>query len=357
MSTEYLQEQTRKILSNDDIDKFEFRNAINHLLLKDIPDSAIAEFITALTNRGVDHTELRIIREVILAHSHLITPKVSGPLIDNCGTGGDMVNSFNISTAASIIASASGVNVAKHGNRSASGLCGSADFFENAGFNLETEEQVIIETLERNGLSFLFAPKFHPDLKRLSAIRKQLGFKTVFNIIGPLCNPCTNITGQVIGISDPKFFDLLSNAMTESRLKQIILVHSSDGMDELSNTSSNIILSIKSGKIERQEVNPTILNLKIVKRDQIQINSIVDSVKSTLETIYGKSTDAKQDIVALNVAIALIAGGKVSEINDGIKMARELVKSEEPKTKLRELISCCGNVQKLDILEEKFSLK
>jgi anthranilate phosphoribosyltransferase len=357
MSTEYLQQQTRKILSHEDIDEFEFRNAINHLLLKDIPDSAIADFITALTNKGVDHDELRIIREVILAHSHLIKPKVSGPLIDNCGTGGDMVNSFNISTAASIIASASGISVAKHGNRSASGLCGSADFFENVGFNLETEEQAIIETLERNGFSFLFAPKFHPDLKRLSAIRKQLGFKTVFNIIGPLCNPCTNITGQVIGISDPKFFDLLSNMMTESRLREIILVHSSDGMDELSNTSSNIMLRIKSGKIEREEVNPTLVNLKIVKRDQIQITSVADSVKSTLETIYGRSTDAKQDIVALNVAIALIAGGKVSEINDGIKMARELVKSEEPKTKLRELISCCGNVRKLDILEEKFSLK
>ena len=206
------------------------------------------------------------------------------------------------------------------------------------------------------GISFLFAPKFHPSLKRLSVIRKQLGFKTVFNIIGPLCNPCTNITGQVIGISDPKIFDLISNAMIKSHLKKIILVNSSDGMDELSNTSSNMMLSIESGKIERQEIDPTLLDLKIVKREQIQISSIGDSVKSTLETIYGKSTEAKQDIVSLNAAIALIAGGKVTEINEGIKMARELVKSEIPKTKLRELISFCGNVQKLDILEEKFSL-
>jgi anthranilate phosphoribosyltransferase len=356
MSTEYLQQQTRRILLNDDIDEFEFRNAIDHLFLEDIPDSTIAAFIKALTIRGVNYNELKIIREVILDHSYCITPKVTGSLIDNCGTGGDMVNSFNISTAASIIASASGINVAKHGNRSASGLCGSADFFEHVGFNLDTEERTLVDALEENGFSFLFAPKFHPNLKRLSVIRKQLGFKTVFNIIGPLCNPCTNITGQVIGISDPKIFDLVSNAMIKSHLKKIILVHSSDGMDELSNTSNNMMLSIESGKIERQEIDPTLLDLKIVKREQIQISSIVDSVKSTLETIYGKSTEAKQDIVALNAAIALIAGGKVTEINDGIKMARELVKSEVPKTKLRELISCCGNVQKLHILEEKFSL-
>ena len=356
MSTEYLQQQTRKILLNDDIDEIEFRNAIDHLLLEDIPDCTIAAFITALTIRGVNYNELKIIREVILAHSYPITPKVSGSLIDNCGTGGDMVNSFNISTAASIIASASGINVAKHGNRSASGLCGSADFFEHVGFNLETEERALIDALEGNGFSFLFAPKFHPNLKRLSVIRKQLGFKTVFNIVGPLCNPCTNITGQVIGISDPKNFDLVSNAMIKSQIKKIILVHSSDGMDELSNTSSNMMSSIESGKIERQEIDPTLFDLKIVKREQIQISSIGDSVKSTLETIYGKSTEAKQDIVALNAAIALIAGGKVTEINDGIKMARELVKSEVPKTKLRELISCCGNVWKLDSLEEKFTL-
>lgn len=356
MSTEYLQQQTRKILLTEDIDEFEFRKAIDHLLLEEIPDCTIAAFITALTSRGVNYSELRIIREVILAHSYLITPKVSGSLIDNCGTGGDMVNSFNISTAASIIASASGINVAKHGNRSASGLCGSADFFEHVGFNLDTEEQALIDALEGNGFSFLFAPKFHPNLKRLSVIRKQLGFKTVFNIVGPLCNPCTNITGQVIGISDPKIFDLISNAMIKSPLKKIIIVRSSDGMDELSNTSSNIMLSIESGKIERQEVDPMLLDMKIVKREQIQISSIGDSVKSTLQTIYGKSTEAKQDIVSLNAAIALIAGGKVTEINDGIKMARELIKSEVPKTKLRELISCCGNVRKLDILEEKFSL-
>ena len=356
MSTEYLQLQTRKILAKGNIDASEFRNAINLILLDEIPDCTIASFLTALTYRGVSYNELRIIREIMINHSHSITPNVTGPLIDTCGTGGDMANSFNISTAASIVASASGINVAKHGNRSASGMFGSADFLEYIGFNLDTSEKAIIDSIESIGMSFLYAPKFHPRLKRISSIRKQLGFKTIFNIIGPLCNPCTNITSQVIGISDPKFFELISNAMIKTNIKKIILVHSLDGMDELSNTARNNMLILKSGNIERHEVDPKLLDLKVVKKEQIQVRSIEDSVKTTLQTIYGKSTRAKEDIVILNASIALIAGEKTTDINDGIKIARELVKSEIPRTRLRELISCCGNVQKLDLIDEKFSL-
>lgn len=356
MSTEYLQKQTRKILSKEDIDEIDFRNAINLIFLDEIPDSTIASFLTALTSRGVSSDELRIIRDIMLGHSFQITPKVKGALIDNCGTGGDMANSFNISTAASLVASASGINVAKHGNRSASGMFGSADFFEYIGFDLNMPENRAVESLEGLGYAFLFAPKFHPKLKRISGIRKRLGFRTIFNIIGPLCNPCTNITAQVIGISDPNFFELVSNAMINSTIKKIFLIHSLDGMDELSNTSRNIMFIVKSGKVEKHEVDPELLDLKVVGKDQVQIKSAEDSVKTTLQTIYGKSTPAKQDIVALNTAVALIAGEKTTDINDGIKIARELVKSEVPRNRLRELISCYGNIQKLDLVEKKFSL-
>jgi anthranilate phosphoribosyltransferase len=356
MSTKYLQQQTRKILSNEQLGKSEFKNTINLVFLDEIPDCTIASFLTALTYRGVSYDELRIIREIMIEHSHLITPNVSGPLIDNCGTGGDIAKSFNISTAASIVASASGINVAKHGNRSASGMFGSADFFEYIGFNLEISEKKVIETLEQVGYTFLFAPKFHPNLKRIAGVRKDLGFKTIFNMIGPLCNPCTNITAQVIGISDPKFFELISNSMINSKINTIIIVHSFDGMDELSNTSRNTMLTLKSGHIERIEVDPEVLDLKVVRKEQIQVHSTEDSVKSTLQTIYGKATGAKQDIVVLNTALALIAGEKAENMNDGIKIARELIKSEVPKTKLRELISSCGNIQKLNIVEKKLSL-
>ena len=356
MSTEYLQKQTRKILSKEDIDEIDFRNAINLIFLDEIPNSTIAAFLTALTFRGVSSDELRIIRDIMLAHCFQITPKVNGALIDNCGTGGDMANSFNISTAASLVASASGINVAKHGNRSASGMFGSADFFEYIGFDLNMPEERAVESLERLGYAFLFAPKFHPKLKRISGIRKRLGFRTIFNIIGPLCNPCTNITAQVIGISDPNFFELVSNAMINSTIKRIFLIHSLDGMDELSNTSRNIMFIVKSGKVEKHEVDPELLDLKVVGKDQVQIKSVEDSVKTTLQTIYGKSTPAKQDIVALNTAVALIAGEKTTDINDGIKIARELVKSEVPRNRLRELISCYGNIQKLDLVEKKFWL-
>jgi anthranilate phosphoribosyltransferase len=356
MSTEYLQKQTRKILSKEDINADDFTNAVKLIFMDEIPDPTIASFLAALSFRGITANQLKIVRDIMIQNSHRITPRIKGSLIDNCGTGGDLSNSFSISTAASIVASASGINVAKHGNRSASGLFGSADFFEYVGLDLTMPESRTIESLEKLGYAFLFAPRFHPKLKRLSSIRKRLGFKTIFNLIGPLCNPCTNITSQVIGISDPTFFELASSAMISSNLKKVFLVHSLDGMDELSNTSNNILVILQSGKVERQEVDPKLLDLKVVKKEQIQIKSIEDSVKTTLETIYGKSTSAKQDIVILNTAVALIAGERASDLNEGIKIARELVKSESSRTKLRELISRYGNIQKLDHIEKEFSL-
>lgn len=355
MSTEYLQKQTRKILSKEDVDADDFTNAVNLIFMDEIPDSTIASFLAALTFRGISANQLKIVRDIMIQNSHKITPRINGVIIDNCGTGGDLSNSFSISTAASLIASASGVNVAKHGNRSASGLFGSADFFEYIGLDLTMPESRTIESLEKLGYAFLFAPKFHPKLKRLSFIRKRLGFKTIFNLIGPLCNPCTNITSQVIGISDLNFIELVSSAMINTNLKKILLVHSLDGMDELSNTSNNILIILQSGSVERLEVDPKLLDLKVVKKEQIQIKSVEDSVKTTLETIYGKSTSAKQDIVILNTAVALIAGERASDLNEGIKIARELVKSEAPRNKLRELISTCGNIQKLDHIEKEFS--
>ena len=356
MSIEHLQKQTRKILSKEDIDADDFTNAVNLIFVDEIPDPTIASFLAALSFRGVTANQLKIIRDIMIQNSHRITPRIDGALIDNCGTGGDLSNSFSISTAASIIASASGINVAKHGNRSASGLFGSADFFEYIGLDLTIPETKIVESLEKLGYAFLFAPKFHPKLKRLAGIRKRLGFKTIFNLIGPLCNPCTNITSQVIGISDPKFIELVSRAMINSNLKKILLVHSLDGMDELSNTSSNIMVILQSGKVEIQQVDPKLLDVKVAKKEQIQIKSVEDSVKTTLQTIYGKSTSAKQDIVILNTAVALIAGERAIDLNEGIRIARELMKSGAARTKLRELVSAYGNIQKLDHIEKEFSL-
>lgn len=160
----------------------------------------------------------------------------------------------------------------------------------------------------------------------------------------------------MIGISDPKFIELVSRAMINSNLKKILLVHSLDGMDELSNTSSNIMVILQSGKVERQQVDPKLLDVKVAKKEQIQIKSVEDSVKTTLQTIYGKSTSAKQDIVILNTAVALIAGERAIDLNEGIRIARELMKSGAARTKLRELVSVYGNIQKLDHIEKEFSL-
>ena len=246
--------------------------------------------------------------------------------------------------------------VAKHGNRSASGLCGSADFFERIGFNLDSSVENVLRCLRKTGMSFFYAPKFHPALRRISSIRKQIGFKTVLNFVGPLCNPCTDITGQVIGVSDLGLLGPISEVMFDSEINHIILVHSDDGLDELSNTSESTVIDIKKSGCRQYRFSPKSVNIHLATPRDIQASSMEDSVKYTMQVIYGVASSAKEDIVILNSSLALMVGDKVDTIEEGIEMARSAVRSGAPKAKLRELVDLCGNKDKLEQLEKVYNL-
>ena len=246
--------------------------------------------------------------------------------------------------------------VAKHGNRSASGLCGSADFFERIGFNLDSSVENVLSCLRKTGMSFFYAPKFHPALRRISSIRKQIGFKTVLNFVGPLCNPCTDITGQVIGVSDLGLLGPISEVMFDSEINHIILVHSDDGLDELSNTSESTVIDIKKSGCRQYRFSPKSVNIQLATPRDIQASSMEDSVKYTMQVIYGVASSAKEDIVILNSSLALMVGDKVDTIEEGIEMARSAVRSGAPKAKLRELVDLCGNKDKLEQLEKIYNL-
>lgn len=267
-----------------------------------------------------------------------------------------MIDTFNISTAAAIVAASAGCKVAKHGNRSASGLCGSADFFERIGFNLDSSVENVLRCLRKTGMSFFYAPKFHPALRRISSIRKQIGFKTVLNFVGPLCNPCTDITGQVIGVSDLGLLRPISEVMFDSEINHIMLVHSDDGLDELSNTSESTVIDIKKSGSRQYRFSPKSVNIHLATLRDIQASSMEDSVKYTMQVIYGVASSAKEDIVILNSSLALMVGDKVDTIEEGIEMARIAVRSGASKAKLRELVDLCGNKEKLERLEKVYNL-
>jgi anthranilate phosphoribosyltransferase len=190
--------------------------------------------------KGETSDELRSILVSLRNHATKIRPQVNGPLIDTCGTGGDSKKSFNISTAAAIVASAASAKVAKHGNRSASSLCGSADFLEYIGLDLAAPPSKIQSCIESIGIGFLFAPLFHPSMKNVASVRKTIGIKTVFNKVGPLSNPCTNISGQLIGVFEPQLLEVFSEVCA-GYVSEAMIVYAHDGFDELSNTCQNDI--------------------------------------------------------------------------------------------------------------------
>ncbi|HEX7178233.1 MAG TPA: anthranilate phosphoribosyltransferase [Nitrososphaeraceae archaeon] len=333
----------------------EFKSAIESIFAEDVSDKSIASLLLALNTVTIGLRELKIIRKVLLHNSIKITPKNAGIIIDNCGTGGDLLNTFNISTAASIIIASAGCSVAKHGNRSSSGMCGSADFFEFIGLDLSLPVDNVAKGIEKIGIAFLFAPQFHPKLRRLAAVRKQLGIKTIFNIIGPLCNPCTNLFGQVIGISDAKFIPAISSLMSSIN-NNSILVRSNDGLDELSNTSNGIIVYVKKSNSIMESFNPNDVGIKLARIQELQVNSFEDSIRATLKVIYGKAKKPLEDIVVLNSAIGLVVGEKAKTLADGIAISRDLIISKKAVDKLSELISMHGNINKLIRLEHKYNL-
>ncbi len=343
----------RKLVARTDLTEQEMGQTLDLILSGSVPEAAVASFLVALTMKGETALEIRSILQSIRRHATRITPAVSGPLIDTCGTGGDSIRTFNVSTAAAIVAAAAGAKVAKHGNRSVSGVCGSADFLEYVGLDLGAPPEKVQSCIETAGIGFLFAPAFHPAMKNVAAARKTIGIRTVFNIVGPLSNPCTNLSGQVIGVFEPLLMEMLAE-VCQGYIKEAMIVHAADGFDELSNTCDNDILWITGGQTKRLKLSPRVVNMATARPEQLVVTSKEDSIQSTLQVIYGTAAQEKEDMVVLNAAAALTVGKVVSDIKDGVELARHAIKSGRSKEKLSQLIKGCGDPAKLEAAEKQF---
>ena len=319
----------------------------------------ISAFLMGLVINGENHIELAGVIDAIRSASNRITPDTSIPLVDNCGTGGDMLNTFNISTSAAIIASScTKLAIAKHGNRSSSGLSGSADFFEYIGYPLDTiKMKQVTSSIESIGFGFLFAPNYHPGLKHVSRIRKELGIQTVFNKVGPLCNPCNNLYAQVIGVSDSLMLNMVSRIIPILGLKRALIVRSEDGMDELSTTAKNTIIHVISedGKydIKSEILDPRSLGLPRVSINEMKIKNKMDAINESLRVIYGMYNNKPQEnIVLLNSAAVLLAGNRVESFKEGLAVARESLWEGRPEKLLKKLIKSIGDPTKLELAEK-----
>lgn len=310
-----------------------------------VPPTISGAILGVMQSKGVSATELagmtNVMRSLIAYDTPL--PALPTPLVDTCGTGGDGASTFNISTAVAFVVAAAGVNVAKHGNRSASSKAGSADVLEALGINLSAKRERTIEAIEAVGITFLFAPGWHPAFKAIAPLRKTLKIRTIFNLLGPLLNPLP-ITGQVIGVSSPALVRTVAEALSRLDVENAIVVHGREGLDEAGLADLSNVATIEGRQIEITAVGPRMLDLQTAATADIKggdVNTNADILKALLQ---GKGTQAQQDVVAFNAALALKAGEVLpanlqgtEALKQGVSMAKEILSSGEAWRKLEQL--------------------
>ncbi|MDI6788570.1 MAG: anthranilate phosphoribosyltransferase, partial [Planctomycetota bacterium] len=259
-------------------------------------------------------------------------------LIDLCGTGGDRKNTFNISTTASLLVSASGVSVAKHGNRSVSSKCGSADILEKLGVNINLSPSHAERCLEEIGFTFLFAPNFHPAMKNVAPVRKALGIPTVFNILGPLCNPAS-VKRQLIGVYDDSKRRLIAETLKVLGHLNALIVHSRDGLDEISPAQPTDCIELNNNTLSEMTIDPESLGIKSPRGiDDLSTKDIDENVRMIYSVLKGEKGSAR-DAVLLNAAAGLYLAGKASSLKEGLVIAGETIDSGKALNKLQEFIA------------------
>ena len=309
-------------------------------LLDSIPVSIGGALLAALQAKGVSSQELAGMAKVLQKQSSLdYSHSINDFIIDTCGTGGDGASTFNISTAVAFVAAASGVKVAKHGNRSASSRVGSADVLEFLGVNLAAPFEQVKAALEAVGITFLFAPGWHPALKKVAPLRKELKVRTIFNLLGPLVNPLQP-QGQVIGVYDSKFLTPIAKALQELGTVRAIVVHAREGLDEAGLGDLTDLAILDKNKVSTFALSPEKIGLTPATLESLKGGNVTENAAILKAVLQGKGKQAQLDAVALNASLALQVAGKVplGAHKEGVILAREILNSGQPWRKLEELV-------------------
>lgn len=257
-----------------------------------------------------------------------------GPLADTCGTGGDRKGTFNISTAAAFIAAGAGLRVAKHGNRGVSSRCGSADVLEALGVNIELPPARMKECIEKVGIGFLFAPLYHPAMRNVMGVRKELGVPTIFNLLGPLTNPARP-SCQVLGVNSREKVPLIARVLVEMGVERAFVVHGGDGMDELTTTGPNLVCEVDHGEMREYLVDPAELGLPPATLGELRGGEAADNARIIQQVLEGKEGPCLH-ISLLNAAAVLVAGGLAKSLLEGVEMGRAAVGNGSARKKLEE---------------------
>ena len=297
----------------------------------------IINFLTSLNAKGETVEELTAAVNEMLKYVEPIIVE-SGNILDTCGTGGDKKGTFNISTIAAFVASGAGITVAKHGNRSVSSKCGSADILEALGVNINMDKEKIKRCLNEIGIAFLFAPNLHPAMKNVMPARKQIAGKTMFNILGPLINPA-RATNQLIGVYSKEWTRPLAQVLHNLGSKHVLVVHGADGLDELTTTNKTFVSEVKAGVLKDYEITPEEFGIPRAKPDDLNGGCIEENVK-IIRYVLEAGEGPARDIVLLNSGCAIYAADKADTIAEGIKLAEKSIDSKAALKKLELLKEC-----------------
>ena len=294
--------------------------------------------LAALRAKGVNGEELAAMAQVLRQACPLPGPRPDLPLVDTCGTGGDGANTFNISTAVAFVAAACGAHVAKHGNRSASGKVGSADVLEAAGLNLKAAPAQVVAALEPAGVTFLFAPGWHPALVGLAPLRRALGVRTVFNLLGPLVNPLRPDT-QVLGVGAADLLDPMADALARLGLQRAVVVHGHGGLDEASLSGPSQLRLIEGGQVRAETITPEAVGLAGAPMQALVGGELADNQAILEAVLQGRATAPQRDVVALNAALVLWASGRADSVATAVPLALEAMASGQAWQRFESLRS------------------
>lgn len=320
-----MKEILAKLVAGNDLSVEEAKKAQEIILTGQATDAQIAAFLTALRMKGETIDEITGLASVLRDKANTIAPKVDKH-VDLVGTGGDCTYSFNISTTSAFVVAAAGLPVAKHGNRSISSKSGAGDVLEALGVNISADSDVVSRCVETVGIGFMFAPHFNPAMKYVGKVRKELGFRTVFNTLGPLSNP-SRAKAMVVGVYDKNLTETIANAMMNMGVERALVVSGNDNMDEITLTGATTISEIKDNTVNTYTVTPEQFGFETVELKELQGGDGKVNAQITKDILSGKEKGAKRNIVLLNAGATLYAGGMCSSIEEGIKLAEKTIDS------------------------------
>lgn len=330
----------QKLLAQHDLEADEMRNVMTAMMSGELSDTQIAAFLIALRCKGESVTE--IVTAVTVMRELAQTISLSGDhIIDTCGTGGDGANTFNISTVSAFVVSAAGGKVAKHGNRSVSSRSGSADLLELAGVNLDMDVLQVVACIEELGVGFLFAAKHHNAVRHTVNARKELGVRTLFNLIGPMTNPA-NALHQLIGVYDRKWLIPVAEVLRQLGSKHVLVVSAEDGLDEISIATVTHVAELKNGEIFSYTISPELFGLKTGKIEDLAVSNAQESLAIIIAILNGQKGSAR-DIVILNAGAAIYAADLCTSLAEGLKIAEQVIDNGLAKNKLNEFIRFSKN--------------